>query len=102
MLRDSIATVADSVHVLCNSSNNIGMNSNSNPKTLILKDSSVRSIWTYLTASPSCTTAPHTSIISTMKVIRVQSLAQMPVFGMCDGVDLHLHICLFSVQASSV
>ena len=27
-------------------------NSNSNWKTLILKDSSVRSIWTYLTASP--------------------------------------------------
>ena len=25
---------------------------NSNSKTLILKDSSVRSIWTYLTASP--------------------------------------------------
>ena len=27
-------------------------NSNSNSKTLILKGSSVRSIWTYLTASP--------------------------------------------------
>ena len=27
-----------------------------NSKTLILKDSSVRSIWTYLTASPCCTT----------------------------------------------
>ena len=31
-------------------------NSNSNAKTLILKDSSVRSIWTYLTASPCYTT----------------------------------------------
>ena len=30
--------------------------SNSNSKTLILKESSVRSIWTYLTASPCCTT----------------------------------------------
>ena len=30
--------------------------SNSNAKTLILKDSSVRSIWTYLTASPWYTT----------------------------------------------
>ena len=29
---------------------------NSNSKTLILKDSSVRSIWTYLTASPCYTT----------------------------------------------
>ena len=27
-----------------------------NSKTLILKDISVRSIWTYLTASPCCTT----------------------------------------------
>ena len=33
-----------------------GENSNSNSKTLILKDSSVRSIWTYLTASPCYTT----------------------------------------------
>ena len=44
-------------------------NSNSNSKTLILKDSSARSIWTYLTAS-SCfttnTTIPQT-IISTIK-----------------------------------
>ena len=31
-------------------------NSNSNSKTLILKDSSVRFIWTYLTASPCYTT----------------------------------------------
>ena len=31
-------------------------NSNSNSKTLILKDSNVRSIWTYLTASPCNTT----------------------------------------------
>ena len=31
-------------------------NSNSNSKTLILKDSSVRSIWTYLRASPYYTT----------------------------------------------
>ena len=29
---------------------------NSNPKTLILKDSSVRSIWIYVTASPCYTT----------------------------------------------
>ena len=32
------------------------LKSNSNSKTLILKDSSVRSIWTYLTASPCYTT----------------------------------------------
>ena len=31
-------------------------NLNSNSKTLLLKDSSVRSIWTYLTASPCYTT----------------------------------------------
>ena len=31
-------------------------NSNSNSKTLILKDSSVRSVWTYLTDSPCYTT----------------------------------------------
>ena len=36
-------------------------NSNSNSKTLILKDSSIRSIWTYLTASPcySTNTSKH-------------------------------------------
>ena len=36
-------------------------NSNSNSKTLILKDSSVRSFWTYLTvtASPCYTTNKH-------------------------------------------
>ena len=46
-----------------------------NSKTLIVKDSSVRSIWTYLTASPCYTantklintTVPQTSIISTIK-----------------------------------
>ena len=35
-------------------------NSNSNLKTLILNDSSVRSIWTYLTASPCYTTNRNT------------------------------------------
>ena len=46
---------------------------NSNSKTLILKDSSVRSIWTYLTASPCIlqtqisTTILQTDIISTNK-----------------------------------
>ena len=33
---------------------------NSNSKTLMLKDSSVRSIWTYLTASPCYTTDRQT------------------------------------------
>ena len=32
------------------------LNSNLNSKTLVLKDSSIRSIWTYLTASPCYTT----------------------------------------------
>ena len=31
----------------------------SNSKTVILKDSSIRSIWTYLTASPCYTTNKH-------------------------------------------
>ena len=35
------------------------LNSNSNSKMFILKDSSVRSIWTYLTASPCYTTNTH-------------------------------------------
>ena len=49
---------------------------NSNSKTLILKDSSVRSIWTYLTASPCYTTNKNkhdntqTNIISTIKQLR--------------------------------
>ena len=45
---------------------------NSNSKTIILKDSSDRSIWTYLTASPCYTTNTNkhdyaTNIISTIK-----------------------------------
>ena len=39
---------------------------NSNLKTLILKDSSVRPIWTYLTPSP-CYTIPQTDFTSTNK-----------------------------------
>ena len=49
---------------------------NSNSKIWVLKGSSVRSIWTYLTASPGyttntvSTTIPHTGIISTNKQLR--------------------------------
>ena len=52
-----------------------GERENSNSKTLILKDNSVRSIWTYLQASPCYTanthtkntTIPQTNIISMIK-----------------------------------
>ena len=53
----------------------------SNSKTLILKDSSIRSIWTYLTASPSYTTNTNkhdytTDIINTNKQL-VNAVPQM-------------------------
>ena len=63
-------------------------NSNSNSKTLILKDSSVRSIWTYLTARPCYTTNTNkhhiaTNIISTIK----QLINTVPQFlQMCRNI----------------
>ena len=64
---------------------------NSNSKTLIFKDSSVRSIWTYLTASP-CTlqtqinmTIPHTNIISTIKQL-INAVSQF--LQMCRNIRM--------------
>ena len=44
---------------------------NSNSKTLILKDSSVRSIWTYLTASPCYTTKTNKHGNTTNKYYKI-------------------------------
>ena len=66
-------------------------NSNSNSKTLILKDSSGRSIWTYLTASPCLintninTTIPQTNIISTIKQL-INAVSQF--LQMCRNIRI--------------
>ena len=46
-------------------------NSNENSKTLILKDSSVRSIWTYLTANPCYTTNTNKHDNTTNTIIMI-------------------------------
>ena len=43
-----------------------------NSKTLIIKDSSVRSFWTYLTASPCCTTNTNKTIILQTGIINTK------------------------------
>ena len=65
---------------------------NSNSKTLILKDSSVRSIWTYLTASPCYTTNTNkhdntTNIISTIKQL-INAVSQL-----INAVSQFLQMC---------
>ena len=51
-------------------------NSNSNLKTLILKDSSVRFIWTYLTASPCYTTNTNKTTIPQTNNISARARAR--------------------------
>ena len=57
---------------MCLSGNKGGVRENPNSKTLILKDSSVRSIWTYLTASLcyAINTNKHNKTTNIISIIR--------------------------------
>ena len=63
-------------------------NSNSNSKTLILKDSSVRSIWTYLTPSPCYTTDTNKHEKTTNKYYNISTIKQL-----INAVSQFLQMC---------
>ena len=72
-----------------------------NSKNFILKDSSVRSIWIYLTASPcyttntDSTTIPQTYIISTnMQLINAVSQSSHKCAETSEFNFFHGHICI--------
>ena len=72
--------------------------SNSNSKTLILKDSSIRSIWTYLTASPCYTTNTNIHSISRFQWNTFRRWASKAHTFDSDPISMQVYDILFNYR----
>ena len=72
--------------------------SNSNSKTLILKDSSIRSIWTYLTASPCYTTNTNIHSISRFQGNTFERWTSMAHTFDSEPISMQVYDILFNYR----